>query len=178
MPVQATLPLEEAACAQEMLQHGHVRGKLVLTVACGVTEGGILNIELFRMPPVTAYEGRRPLQLPRGHYARAVSSTGTMGFKWVSMNWRSDSRNGGSESRSPSVAASSSHDATHDAFMTLPPHTRTREGEDLSWVEARNPACWACSLGNTLEVYVSHFVQRKQYPFLIESKEYLCYQCV
>jgi len=33
VPVQATLPLEEAARAQEMLQHGHVRGKLVLTVA-------------------------------------------------------------------------------------------------------------------------------------------------
>lgn len=27
------------------------------------------------MPPVTAYEGRRPLQLPRGSYAWAVSST-------------------------------------------------------------------------------------------------------
>ncbi len=33
VPVQATLPLEEAARAQELLQHGHVRGKLVLTVA-------------------------------------------------------------------------------------------------------------------------------------------------
>ncbi len=33
VPVQATLSLEEAARAQEMLQHGHVRGKLVLTVA-------------------------------------------------------------------------------------------------------------------------------------------------
>lgn len=31
--IQATLPLEEAARAQDMLQHGHVRGKLVLTVA-------------------------------------------------------------------------------------------------------------------------------------------------
>jgi len=33
VPVQATLPLEAAARAQEMLQHGHVRGKLVLTIA-------------------------------------------------------------------------------------------------------------------------------------------------
>jgi len=33
VPVQETLSLEEAARAQEMLQHGHVRGKLVLTVA-------------------------------------------------------------------------------------------------------------------------------------------------
>ena len=33
VPVQATLPLEEAMHAQELLQHGHVRGKLVLTVA-------------------------------------------------------------------------------------------------------------------------------------------------
>ncbi len=33
VPVQKTLPLEEAARAQELLQHGHVRGKLVLTVA-------------------------------------------------------------------------------------------------------------------------------------------------
>ncbi|HET8852466.1 MAG TPA: NADP-dependent oxidoreductase [Ktedonobacteraceae bacterium] len=33
VPVQATLPLEEAARAQELLQHGHIRGKLVLTVA-------------------------------------------------------------------------------------------------------------------------------------------------
>ncbi len=33
VPVQETLPLEEAARAQEMLQHAHVRGKLVLTVA-------------------------------------------------------------------------------------------------------------------------------------------------
>ena len=33
VPVQQTLPLEEAARAQELLQHGHVRGKLVLTVA-------------------------------------------------------------------------------------------------------------------------------------------------
>jgi NADPH2:quinone reductase len=33
VPVQATLPLEEAARAQELLQHGHVRGKLVLTIA-------------------------------------------------------------------------------------------------------------------------------------------------
>jgi len=33
VPVQETLPLEDAARAQEMLQHGHVRGKLVLTVA-------------------------------------------------------------------------------------------------------------------------------------------------
>jgi NADPH2:quinone reductase len=33
VPVQATLPLEEAARAQELLQHGHVRGKLVLMVA-------------------------------------------------------------------------------------------------------------------------------------------------
>src|SRR6266571_5872677 len=33
VPVQATLPLEAAARAQEMLQHAHVRGKLVLTVA-------------------------------------------------------------------------------------------------------------------------------------------------
>jgi len=33
VPVQETLSLEEAARAQEMLQHGHLRGKLVLTVA-------------------------------------------------------------------------------------------------------------------------------------------------
>jgi NADPH2:quinone reductase len=33
VPVHETLPLEEAARAQELLQHGHVRGKLVLTVA-------------------------------------------------------------------------------------------------------------------------------------------------
>ncbi len=33
VPVQETLPLEEAARAQELQQHGHVRGKLVLTVA-------------------------------------------------------------------------------------------------------------------------------------------------
>ncbi len=33
VPVQATLPLEEAARAQELLQHGHVHGKVVLTVA-------------------------------------------------------------------------------------------------------------------------------------------------
>ena len=33
VPVQETLSLEDAARAQEMLQHGHVRGKLVLTVA-------------------------------------------------------------------------------------------------------------------------------------------------
>jgi NADPH2:quinone reductase len=33
VPVQATLPLEEAARAQELLQHGHVRGKLILRVA-------------------------------------------------------------------------------------------------------------------------------------------------
>jgi NADPH2:quinone reductase len=33
VPVHATLPLEEAARAQELLQHGHVRSKLVLTVA-------------------------------------------------------------------------------------------------------------------------------------------------
>ena len=33
VPVQATLPLEEAVHAQELLQHGHVRGKLGLTVA-------------------------------------------------------------------------------------------------------------------------------------------------
>lgn len=33
VPVQETLPLEEAARAQELLQHGHVRGKLVLTAA-------------------------------------------------------------------------------------------------------------------------------------------------
>jgi NADPH:quinone reductase-like Zn-dependent oxidoreductase len=33
VPVQETLSLEEAACAQEMQQHGHVRGKLVLTVS-------------------------------------------------------------------------------------------------------------------------------------------------
>jgi NADPH:quinone reductase len=33
VPVQATLPLEDAARAQDMLQHGQVRGKLVLTVA-------------------------------------------------------------------------------------------------------------------------------------------------
>src|SRR5947209_3660543 len=33
VPVQETLSLEEAARAQEMLQHGHVRGKLVLTVS-------------------------------------------------------------------------------------------------------------------------------------------------
>ena len=33
VPVQETLSLEEAARAQEMLQHGHVRGKLVLTIA-------------------------------------------------------------------------------------------------------------------------------------------------
>jgi NADPH:quinone reductase len=33
VPIQETLSLEDAARAQEMLQHGHVRGKLVLTVA-------------------------------------------------------------------------------------------------------------------------------------------------
>ncbi len=56
------------------------------------------------------------------------------------------------------------------AFMTLPPYTRTREGEDLSRVAARNPAGWAFELGNALEVHVSHSVQRKQYPFLLESE--------
>jgi NADPH:quinone reductase-like Zn-dependent oxidoreductase len=33
VPVQVTLSLEAAARAQEMLQHDHVRGKLVLMVA-------------------------------------------------------------------------------------------------------------------------------------------------
>jgi NADPH:quinone reductase len=33
VPIQETLSLEAAAGAQEMLQHGHVRGKLVLTIA-------------------------------------------------------------------------------------------------------------------------------------------------
>ena len=33
VPVQATLLLEAAERAQERLQHGHVRSKLVLTVA-------------------------------------------------------------------------------------------------------------------------------------------------
>ena len=29
------------------------------------------------------------------------------------------------------------------AFMTLPLYIRTREGETLSWIVARNPAIWA-----------------------------------
>jgi NADPH:quinone reductase-like Zn-dependent oxidoreductase len=33
VPVQATLSLEETARVQELLHHGHVRGKLALTVA-------------------------------------------------------------------------------------------------------------------------------------------------
>ena len=33
VPVQERLPLEEAARAEELLEHGHVRGKVVLTVA-------------------------------------------------------------------------------------------------------------------------------------------------
>jgi NADPH:quinone reductase-like Zn-dependent oxidoreductase len=33
LPVQATVPLEEAARAQELLQHGHIQGKVVLTVS-------------------------------------------------------------------------------------------------------------------------------------------------
>lgn len=33
VPVQETLPLEEAARAEELLEHGHVRGKVVLTIA-------------------------------------------------------------------------------------------------------------------------------------------------
>ena len=38
------------------------------------------------------------------------------------------------------------------AFMTLPLYIRTREGETLSWIVARNPAGWAFELGSAMSV--------------------------
>ena len=40
-------------------------------------------------------------------------------------------------------ASATPHDEAHDAFMTLPPYSRSKEGEALSWRVARNSAGWA-----------------------------------
>ncbi len=42
------------------------------------------------------------------------------------------------------------HNDAHNAFMTIPPYTRSREARRLSRAVATNPAGWAFELGSAM----------------------------